>query len=523
MCKFLIACLLLPVAVSSALKEDKAYWATQTQIELDEALKLTRNENRAKNVILFVGDGMGPNTITAARIFKGNGNEQTKLTFDEFPHIGLLKTYCADKQVPDSASTATALFCGVKGNYHTAGVDANVPEGDCQASQNPEYWVPSIIQWAQDAGKDTGFVTTTRVTHATPSALYAHSPDRNWECEAKLPSSAQGCKDIARQLIENEPGKNIKVIMGGGRQCLVSNATGDASDPLDIWACQSKDGRNLIKAWQQDKQSRNFSSAYLKTNEDLWNVDVAKTDFVLGIFANGHLGYENEHIDRRPTGMPTLKNMTSVAIQLLKKNPKGFLLVVEGGLIDFAHHRGVAKHALYETVAMDDAIAAALNLTTQDSDTLIIVTSDHSHGLSMTGYPKRGADILGLAGTSKMDHTPYTTLSYTTGDNDSFKFSVTEEGTIVRDDPTKEAFSSFDYHQHTGILTDEVLHGGSDVAVYAKGPMAHLFHSVHEQTYVAHVIAYAAKIGPYSSASSFYSFSATAIVLFSFFVFYILC
>ena len=119
-----------------------------------------------------------------------------------------------DKQVPDSAGTATAYLTGVKGRYGTVGLDVTAPYNVCRPDLGNKPITDSILKWAQDAGKDTGFVTTTRVTHATPSGLYAHSANRDWECDSQIPIEhryAGYCKDIAQQLIENEPGKNIKV------------------------------------------------------------------------------------------------------------------------------------------------------------------------------------------------------------------------------------------------------------------------------------------------------------------------
>ena len=80
--------------------------------------------------------------------------------------------------MPDSAATATAYLCGVKANYYTLGVDSEVKLNDCAAARNPIYHTPSILQWAQQAGKHTGVVTSTRITHATPAASYAHVPHR---------------------------------------------------------------------------------------------------------------------------------------------------------------------------------------------------------------------------------------------------------------------------------------------------------------------------------------------------------
>lgn len=124
-------------------------------------------------------------------------------------------------------------------------------------------------------------MTTSRVTHATPSGLYAHTPDRKWECEAMVPENSRQCKDIARQLIEDEPGRNIQVIMGGGRQVLQSKVNGSESDPIDTWCCYSTDGRDLIEDWKNEKKNRNVSYSFVSNTNDLENVDV-NSEFVLG-------------------------------------------------------------------------------------------------------------------------------------------------------------------------------------------------------------------------------------------------
>lgn len=122
------------------------------------------------------------------------------------------------------------------------------------------------------------------MVHATPSALYAHVPNRKWECEAKIKPEdrEKGCKDIARQMIEDEPGRSINVIMGGGRQCLVSNVTDTSDDPVDHWSCQSKDGRDLVSDWSTDKQNRSLRHAVVTNNEELGKLDHKNTDYVLG-------------------------------------------------------------------------------------------------------------------------------------------------------------------------------------------------------------------------------------------------
>ncbi|XP_059610745.1 alkaline phosphatase isoform X2 [Phlebotomus argentipes] len=483
------------------LTPEQLVWFESGLDELKNALTIQSNTKRAKNVILFVGDGMGPVSTTAGRIFKhGEGG---RLSWESFPHMGLLKTYATDKQVPDSSSTATALFGGVKANYNTNGVDSGVPFADCQASLNKSHHVESILHWAQKAGKGTGFVTTTRVTHATPASLYANVADRAWECDATVPQDAKrlGCLDIARQLVEEDPGQKLNVIMGGGRQCLVSGVEGSAADPLDTWSCNSVDGRDLIEKWRNDKIEKEHSHVVLQNNSDLANFDES-SEYVLGIFANGHLKYEDER-DKGEAGMPSLENMTAAALRVLRRHQNGFFLVVEGGMIDQAHHRGWAKRALTELAMMDDAVAATLKIMARELDeTLIIVTADHAHTLSLNGYPEKGSSVFGVAQNSRADNIPYTTLTYATGGPDGFQVDVDGEGKARRRDPTLQDTEGFTYVQQVGILTDENTHGGVDVAVHAMGPMAHLFHCVHENSYVAHVISYAARIGRFRDSSA---------------------
>lgn len=185
--------------------------------------------------------------------------------------------------MPDSLCTATALFGGVKNNYETGGVDASVKLSDCAASLDPNNQVDSILDWAQRAKMGTGFVTTTRVVHATPSALYAHTSNRRWECEAVMPAAATngGCLDIARQLVETSPGNKINVIMGGGRQCLVSGVEGTSTDPIDTWSCKRQDGKNLMEDWKNLRSSRGESYAVVNNMGELQAVS-HKKDFVMG-------------------------------------------------------------------------------------------------------------------------------------------------------------------------------------------------------------------------------------------------
>ncbi|MGH0128178.1 UNVERIFIED_CONTAM: hypothetical protein FKN15_044826 [Acipenser sinensis] len=158
-----------------------------------------------------------------------------------------------------------------------------------------------------------------------------------------------------------------------------------------------------------------------------------------------------------------------------------------GGKIDQGHHASRAAMALHETVMLDETVERALELTTEE-DTLTIVTADHSHSFTFNGFPFRGNPILGKSPVYGKDFLPYTTLLYGNGPGHKIVNNA-------RPDIRKVDTASKDYVQQSSVLLDKETHGGEDVAVFARGPMAHLFHGVQEQNYVAHAMAYAACVG----------------------------
>ena len=248
-------------------------------------------------------------------------------------------------------------------------------------------------------GKSTGVVTNTRITHATPACAYASAADRNWE--GSIPASRahhptqEDCKDIARQLIENHPGKNLNVIMGGGARFFYPK---NYTEPTSGVEGERWDGLNLVDKWlDQQTESASIQEHYkfVNSREQLLNaVQNPNLNRLFGLFNEDHMKYDKE---RDPLIEPSLAEMTEAAIKVLEKNDRGYVLLVEGGRIDMAHHDSYANLALYETVAFDKAIERALQMVNTD-ETLIVVTADHSHAFTMNGYPERGHNIMGIAG-----------------------------------------------------------------------------------------------------------------------------
>uniref|UniRef100_A0A1I8Q1S3 alkaline phosphatase n=1 Tax=Stomoxys calcitrans TaxID=35570 RepID=A0A1I8Q1S3_STOCA len=454
------------------------YWLNQGKDFVRTKLNTPLNTKKAKNVIMFLGDGMGLPTVAAARNLIGG--EHAELSFEKFPHIGLAKTYSVDKIVPDSANTATAYLCGVKAIYGTIGVNGWVEREDCSTMLDERTHVTSIAQWAMDAGKSAGVVTTTRITHASPSGAYAHIAERDWEDDNEVIQSCgrdSGIEDIAHQLIHGQTGSKLKIMMGGGKRHFIDSSLYPAG--------QRTDGRNLIEEYK----AQSGRNAYVETKDELSRLDFKQVDRVLGLFHDSHLEF---HLQTNATStQPTLEEMTRRTIEFLSQDENGYFVFIEGGRIDSAHHDNTPRMALDETVEFSKAIQAAREMTSED-DTLIVVTSDHSHAFSFGGYPYRGEDIFGKSPTVPNDRTPFMVLSYSNGPGQE-KFYDAEND--VRRDPTSLITGEPDDLFPATFPRDSETHGGEDVPVYALGPWSHLFTGVYEQNAIPHMMAYAMCVG----------------------------
>lgn len=472
----------------------------------------------AKNVILFVGDGMGVATVTAARILEGQRRgelgEGNLLAFERFPHLALSKTYSSNAQVPDSAATMTAIVSGVKTKSGSLGVSEEIAHGDFRSVEKTR--VRTLLEEAEARGLATGVVTTTSVTHATPAACYAHSAFRFWEDDSRLPEEAReaGFPDIARQLVEFDEGDGLEVALGGGRQHF--RPKGAADPEHDDESGGRLDGRDLTEEWL----SRREGAVYVWNREQFEAVDLEQTKHLLGLFEPKDMNWEADRAGD-PAGEPSLAEMTALAIDLLARNPKGFFLMVEGGRIDHGHHASNAYRALGDTIALSDAVRVAVEKT-RPEQTLIVVTADHSHTLTIAGYPKRGNPILGKVvaintftdGKEEISKDalgkPYTTLGYAngpgyTGASESqpegphsfghrpctgwFPFRCGYEGIEKgRPDLGEVDTEASSYLQESSVPMASETHAGEDVPIYASGPRAGLFHGVKEQNYIYHAI-----------------------------------
>jgi len=413
---------------------------------------------RARNVILFIGDGMGVSTLTAARIFDGQqrgvDGASNLLSFERFPDLALVRTYSADSLVTDSANGASAILTGHRTINGALGVSDAARHDDCASGLAAA--VPTLAEIAKRRGLATGAVSTAAITDATPAALYAHTPSRGWQSDATMPKAAleAGCIDIARQLVEAPDAVRLDLALGGG---------GAAFTPQG-----RKDGRDLTAEW-----ARRPGAVFVQDAASLAKL-TARTGPVLGLFAPGNMAVESV----RPADAPRLVDMTRKAIEILSRDPDGYFLMVEGALIDKSHHVGRVRDALNETVEFAEAVAAAAEMT-DARDTLIIVTADHSHGLTISGG-NRDTPILGLVPNDEegpalaMDGKPYTILSYASGPGGPPKDAT-------RPDLSGQDTASPTFVAPAAVPLLSARHGGEDVAAYARGPGAEAVRGLIDQ------------------------------------------
>ncbi|WP_242543044.1 alkaline phosphatase [Aeromonas hydrophila] len=422
----------------------------------------------AKNVILFIGDGMGPTVLTATRLYKVG--EEGNLEMMKLTRSARIKTFSNDAQTTDSAPSMAAYTTGVKMNNEVIamssdtkavapGKDANGNKGVNNCASDNGKPVPTLLELAKAAGKSVGAVTTTELTHATPAATYSHICHR----DAAYAIAAQAVPGGAG--FNQALGDGVDVLMGGGANHWTPyNSTSNKGGRAD--------GRDLTA----ELTAQGYR--YVTTKDDLAGVNSGK---VLGLFsAKSHLDYE---LDRVAKGVantqPSLSEMTAKAIDLLSQNSQGYFLMVEGGRIDHALHGTNAKRSLTDAVALDEAVKTALGKVDL-KDTLIVVTADHDHTMTINGYSAKGNKVLDLVkngdGSTQndVDGKPFTTLVFGNGPNRP----------DVRPTLTSDQVMADDYLQETGVKLGSETHGGGDVMLFADGAGSNRFKGTLDNTKV---------------------------------------
>ncbi len=339
-----------------------------------------------KNVIMMIGDGMGPQQLGLLEDFVkrapttspyAKGEETAITTFAESSKgtMALSMNGPNGSLVVDSACSAGQLATGVPSLSEALSVDIN---GNS---------VPTILEMAKQMGKSTGLVSDTRATHATPAAFASHQPHRSYENE------------IADEMLNDT---QVDVILSGGLRYWIPQ--GSSMDNIDLVAqineptvrikSKRNDDRNLLT----QASAQGYSLAFNATQ-----LDSIKDGRILGLFAysgmDDGIAYSNCK-KQNSCVQPSLADMTKKALETLSKDEDGFFLMIEGGQIDWAGHNNDTATMLHELLKFDEAVAAVYDWVQDRDDTLVVITADHETGsfgfsYSRTDLPVADASIQG--------------------------------------------------------------------------------------------------------------------------------
>lgn len=294
---------------------------------------------QARNIILLIGDGMGPSHIWATQLYATRelGKSLRMVELMNSGHTAYLVNDTADAIVTESAAAATQIACGVRVPARAVGMG---PDGRTPCR--------TLLEIAKDAGMATGLVTTSGITDATPAAFSAHVADRGDESAIAVQQLRLG----------------VDVLLGGARRFFLPAFAGGSR----------KDARKLAD------EARRAGYALPNTAAELAGIRSGK---ILGLFSMGNMAFD---IDRSASGEPSLAEMAASALSVLAPNPGGLFVMIEGGRIDHAAHANDTAAMIREVLAFDEAVGVALQFQRRHPNTLVIVTADHeTGGMALTG------------------------------------------------------------------------------------------------------------------------------------------
>jgi alkaline phosphatase len=311
---------------------------------------------KAKNVILFIGDGMGAAHRTAARVMaKGytGGKANSTLAIDRFPYNGLHMTSSLNSLITDSAPGAHNYSTGNKTNNGMEGV---FPDNTAANDDNPKIEYLSEFIW-RFFGKVTGIVSNAFLTDATPAAFIAHTADRG---DGTL---------VAGQYFDLRNTNGLKVLMGGGSYHFI---------PKSTTGSRRTDERNVINDFKNDGWT------YVDTATALNGFTAGPNGRLFGLFNLDNMNVAFDILKQGDPSVtatfpdqPLLKDLTQKSIDVLKQYPNGFFLMVESAHIDKQAHRMDAERSIYEVIQLDHAVQVAMDFAAQNGETLVIVSADH--------------------------------------------------------------------------------------------------------------------------------------------------
>lgn len=357
----------------------------------------TSDVARAKNVIFLIGDGLSVAHRTSARILsKGmaSGKANGRLAMDDLDHMAFIGTSSSHSIATDSANTASAYMTGHKGRANALGVYADRTPNSLDGPK-----VETIAEaLRRTTRKSIGIVSTAELEDATPAAVVSHTRKRGDKAE------------IVGMFHKVQP----EVMLGGGSAYFLKSGTPGS---------KRKDDKDYIQLFREAGYTIALTKGELAA--------AASTDAgrILGLFNTGNM---DTWLDRNQLkkgtvakfpDQPGLVDMTTAALSQLSKNPDGFFLMVEAASIDKMSHQMDWERAMLDTIELDQAVAVARDFAVQNPGTLIVVTGDHAHGISLIGTidtEKAGDEMREKVGIYDAAGFP----DYVDGDGDGFPDSV---------------------------------------------------------------------------------------------------
>lgn len=307
----------------------------------DRALYKRSKNQQPKNIVFFIGDGMGLSQVAGSRMVVMGASG--RLYMEKFPVTGLVNTSSLDSLTTDSAAAGTALATGHKTyNYMVSLSPNNIP-------------FTTILEAAKKKGMATGLIATSTISHATPATFSSHVPSRSDEDK------------IAEQIVD----QGFNIVLGGGEHFFIprSEEGSRRKDELDLLDRARKKGYTIVR-----------------NRDELQAADTGNQ--ILGLF-------QMDMLDTEAGNEPSLSEMTAEAIKVLMKDKDGFFLVVEGSQIDWACHENNEDKMIRQVLLLDMAVKTAVELTLKEENTLILVLADHETGsLTLKGSNLNGTDII---------------------------------------------------------------------------------------------------------------------------------
>nr|WP_237473961.1 alkaline phosphatase [Virgibacillus halodenitrificans] len=409
----------------------------------------SQNNGKVKNVIVMIGDGMGPSYPTAYRYMKDDPStpQMEKTVFDKHL-VGMATTYADDPEenITDSAAAATSMSAGIKTYNGAIAVDTERDE------------VETVLEAAKKQGKSTGLVATSQINHATPAAFGAHDESRS--------NYNDIADDYFDEMINGE--HKVDIMLGGGTNYF------------------DREDRDLIEEFEEDGYN------YVDDKEEMLE---NKNDKLLGLFAPVGLP---KAIDREDS--PSLEEMTTTALEQLSKNKDGFFLMVEGSQIDWAGHANDSVSAMSEMEDFAKAFETVIEFAKKDKHTQVVLTADHSTGgfsIGRDGEYNMNPEVIKAAERTPefmaeeiMDGEEVEEVleEYADLDFTEEEISAIQQAAETEDFDTVYAAISEVFNVRAGIGFTTSGHTGVDVPVYAYGPKSDVFSGLVDNTDIANEV-----------------------------------